>query len=186
MRRQPMAPARSGMASPASEPGKPPSASVLIFLTAPASLENAADQRCGVSGLSGDGGEPEPGCSPGDGISGDEASAEDVFGAAVGEATSGRTGSVSGSTTGCTGFGSGATTGCTGFSSGGSCSTDSATDAAAGTDGAAGADGVAGGGAGAGAGWGSTAGASACSGSAAFAGRAGAGAAVTATARRRV
>src|SRR5215207_8461939 len=111
MRRQPMAPARSGTASPASEPGKPPSASVLIFLTAPASLENAVDQRCGVSGLSGDGGKPEPGCSPGDGISGDEASSgEGVFGAAAGEATSGTTGAASGATTGCTGFGSGATT----------------------------------------------------------------------------
>jgi hypothetical protein len=56
--------------------------------------------------LSGDGGDgcgPLPGCIPGDGISGDEASREGVFG----EAASGTTGAASGATAGCTGFGSG-------------------------------------------------------------------------------
>jgi len=60
------------------------------------------DQRGGVSGLSGEGCGPLPGCIPGEGTSGDEASGEGVFG----EAASGTTGAASGAM-GCTGFGSG-------------------------------------------------------------------------------
>jgi len=64
------------------------------------------DQRGGVSGLSGEGCGPLPGCIPGEGTSGDEASGEGVFGEAVSgapETTSG----VAGVTAGCAGFGSG-------------------------------------------------------------------------------
>jgi hypothetical protein len=58
--------------------------------------------------LSGDAGEPEPGCSPGDGISGDEASGDEasregVFGAGA----SGTTDAASGAMAGFGGFGSG-------------------------------------------------------------------------------